>query len=152
MLGRQHPELDWRLGVFALHAPAGGIDHPRRGIAGQNGNILSRQKERIFPRAAIELQDFRARFEGIDQSVPDNATLCTANHGPGEQVIVRRRQAVEREYGLAFHRNTHASTSATVESSPARACSMLWRRLAALSELAAAVPAIRASCTSSFSS
>src|ERR1700760_1121536 len=112
---------------------------------------MSRQKQRVFAGAAVNFQDVGARFEGIDQRVPDNSALCTADHGARKKVIVPRSQAVEREHGLCLHRNAHASTSATVESSPARACSMLWRRLAALSEFSDAVPAIRASCTSSFS-
>ena len=148
----QMAELDRRLRVFAPHSLASPIDHSLRGIAGHNRHVMLRQEERIFSGSTIELEDMRPGFDGVEQHVPDGFALGTANHGVGKHIIVFRGQAIEREDCLAFDSDGHASTSETVESSPARACSILWRRLVALSEFAAPLPARRASCTSSRSS
>ena len=151
-LCRKMPELNRRFRVFAPHTLASSVDHSPGGVAGHNRHVMLREEERIFTGSTIELQDMRPRFDRVEQHFPDGFTLGTAHRGVGKHVIVLCGQAVEREYRLVFDGNGHASTSETVESRPARACSILWRRLAALSEFAASLPARRASCTSSRSS
>jgi hypothetical protein len=112
------------------------------------------KKERVFAGPTVELEDMSARLEDVDQCVPYDVALGAADHGPCEQVIVTCGQAIERQDCLRwnFADNRHASTSERDDSIPALACSMLRRRVAALSDSAAGVPARRANCTSSLSS
>src|ERR1700722_20908998 len=152
VLCRQVLELDRGFRVFAPFTLASPIDHLPRGIAGHERHVMLREEERVFSGSTIQFQDMRPGLDGVEQYVPDGFTLRTANHGAGKHGIVFRGQAVKCEHRLTFDGDGHASTSETVESNPARACSILWRRSAALCELAAPLPARRASCTSSRSS
>ena len=154
MLGGKKLELDRGIRVFVPHTHPRGPDHAFGTVAGHNGHVMLGKEERVFAGTAIEFQDMGTLLKDVEEDLPYGSALGAADRGASKQVVVASRNGVKGEKRLILNLGggDNASTSETEESNPARDNWILWRRLVACSELAAGVPARRASCTSSLRS